>query len=289
MTVFSPAKLNLALRVLAREASGFHQIESLFCLLELADRIDIDTAAEGLSLEVVSPPESAGPPPDLGPPESNLAWRAAELFFQATRMRPGAAIRLTKRIPHGGGLGGGSSNAAAVLTSLNQAHGSPVPQAELLALAGRLGSDVPFFAAGVPRALAWGRGTRLLPLSSLPSRPVLLAVNGTPVSTAEAYALLAGERGVDYVAPPALLEPAADWHALADSAVNDFEGVVFRMQPRLRDLLSDIHATAPLLARMTGTGNVLFGVYRDAGALESARTSLAASWPDVRWLVTRTR
>ncbi|HSJ05247.1 MAG TPA: hypothetical protein VK936_01010, partial [Longimicrobiales bacterium] len=193
-TVLAHAKINVGLAVLARESGGFHQIETVFCRLELADEIEITTGGDGLRFSVAAPPEDPGPPPDLGPDDANLAWRAAIAFREATGRAPDLAIRLIKRIPAGGGLGGGSSDAAAVLAELNRIEGSPVPPDGLLRLGGGLGSDVPFFLSGAPFVLAWGRGTRMLPLPPLPSAPVLLAVPPMGVSTPEAYAALAATR-----------------------------------------------------------------------------------------------
>lgn len=149
----APAKLNLHLAVLARETSGYHQIETVFCALELADRLEVRRAGAGIVLEV----DGA----DLGPSEENLAHRAARTFYEAAAIAPEAEIRLEKHIPVGAGLGGGSSDAAAAMRALNMLHGTPLDEAALLQAAATLGSDVPFFLSGGPLALAWGRGERI--------------------------------------------------------------------------------------------------------------------------------
>jgi 4-diphosphocytidyl-2-C-methyl-D-erythritol kinase len=282
------AKVNLSLRVLAREAGGFHQIETLFCALELADEIEVSVADDVVRLDVVAPPEKPEPAPDLGPPESNLALRAAAAFFDAAALPPRATIRLTKRIPAGAGLGGGSSDAAAVLRALNTLHGEPLGDAALLAVGARLGSDVPFFLAGASLALAWGRGGRLAPLPPLPSRPVLLAVPAERVATADAYADLARHRGDDYVSGPAVLPAITGWDDVIAVAHNDFEETVFRRLPRLADLRGALLDAGALMARMTGTGSVVFGIFADATDAETARTALARRSDDVDWVLTRT-
>ena len=132
-----PAKLNLFLRVLAREADGYHGIETLYARMGLADTLRVDRTAGGVSLTVTGA--------DVGPPEQNLAWRAADAVLAATGRRFGVAMELTKRIPTGGGLGGGSSDAAGALLAVNQLANGAIPRAELLQMAYRLGADVPFF------------------------------------------------------------------------------------------------------------------------------------------------
>jgi hypothetical protein len=133
------AKINLFLRVLAQEDTGFHSVETLLCLLDLKDDLVVtpDPAPGEVTLEVIGA--------DLGPPEENLAFRAAKMVLAATGNRLGVGIRLTKRIPVAAGLGGGSSDAAAALVAVNAVVGNAVPQNELLQFAARLGSDVPFF------------------------------------------------------------------------------------------------------------------------------------------------
>jgi 4-diphosphocytidyl-2-C-methyl-D-erythritol kinase len=287
--VLAHAKVNLTLNVLARDDSGFHQLETLFCALELADEIQLAAASQGVHLTVAAPPEGDVPPPDLGPIERNLARRAAELFFRAADIEPAVRIRLTKRIPAGGGLGGGSSDAAAVLNALNRLYRQPIPRPRLLELAGQLGSDVPFFLAGSALAIAWGRGNRLLPLPPLPSAPVLLAVPPVRIDTGEAYAALAEARGHRFGPPAAIVHPGVRrWDDAASLASNDFEGIVFRRFPLLGDLRRAMSEQGAIMARMSGSGSTIFGVFDDAGAAESARASLAASFVETEFLLTRT-
>jgi 4-diphosphocytidyl-2-C-methyl-D-erythritol kinase len=284
------AKVNLRLAVLAREAGGFHQIETVFCALELADEVEVIPGGDGLSLDVVAPPEGGRPPPELGPVQQNLAWRAAALFYEHTGEPARVGIRLVKRIPAGAGLGGGSSDAAAVLRALNTLHDAPLSPAALLGLGARLGSDVPFFLSGARLALAWGRGSRIAPLPALPARSVLLAVPSIPVATAAAYADLARARGDDWTAPPAVLEPGPrSWAEAAAHANNDFEDVVFARLPQLAELRRAIENSGALIARMTGTGSTVFGVYGGAAAAEQARVALAAEHREVEWIATATK
>ena len=213
------AKVNLVLRVLAREASGFHQIETLFQRLELGDdvRVRVDGAGQTLDCQGA----------DVGPVERNLAWRAAQAYLARTGWPGAFAIEVEKRIPVGGWLGGGSADAGAVLRCLNALAPTPLSPAELLALAAPLGSDVPFLTVDAALALAWGRGERMLALPPLPSRELLLVTAADGVATADAYRWLAEARGHAPTAPTLWeLGGLGSWAAVARAAANDFEAVV---------------------------------------------------------------
>ena len=147
----APAKINLWLRILAREASGFHSLESLFCAVDLCDSVRLERVEAGVQLEV-----EGGV--DTGPPESNLVVRAARAFLVATGAGDGGVrIHLRKRIPSAAGLGGGSSDAAATLRGLNVLYGDQLGQDAVMQIGVGLGSDVPFFLGGSAFALAWSR------------------------------------------------------------------------------------------------------------------------------------
>ena len=145
----------------------------------LYDEVHLERTAEDLSIEVVGPA--------LGPEEENLAYRAAQLLIDRVNCSDGVRIRLTKNIPTGAGLGGGSSDAGATLRALNVLLGDPLSSTQLLELAGKLGSDVPFFTEGSGAALAWGRGERLVTVPTLEDTHVVLALPPVSVSTALAY------------------------------------------------------------------------------------------------------
>jgi 4-diphosphocytidyl-2-C-methyl-D-erythritol kinase len=258
------AKVNLLLRVLAREASGMHGLETVFCRIALADSLVAERTASGISLDV----EGA----ELGPPEQNLAWRAADAVLAATGRRFGVRLLLTKRIPVGAGLGGGSSDAAATLAAVNQLAGDAVPRAELLHAAARLGADVPFLLSDAPLALAWGHGTRMLALPPLPIRPMVLLLPPLAVATAEAYAWLDRQQGEESPRVSVLLDPGVlgNWGDLARLGGNDFEAPVFARHPELRAAFGALAATQPLLCRMTGSGSALFAVYRSEADRDAA-------------------
>lgn len=282
---FAPAKLNLSLRVLARETTGYHQIETLFCALELADEIAISRTAGGVSLAVDPPTDRPGAAPDLGPIEGNLAYRAAALFLQEAPLDGGVHIRLVKRIPAGAGLGGGSSDAAAVLRALNELRSKPIPEHALLELGSRLGSDVPFFITGAPLALAWGRGERIAPLPPLAPAPVVLAVPPERVATADAYAAFTAAGAPS----PMVVRIPASWSDIANLAHNDFEGTVFSSHPRLGAVRAMLEDAGANIARLTGTGSVVFGLFGDAAGAAAAADRITGAYPDIDTIVTQTR
>lgn len=252
----APAKVNLFLRILAREADGYHGIETLFCLTDLADDLTAERREGGtVTIDVVGA--------ELGPPADNLAARAAELVLQATGRRFGVHLTLEKRIPAEAGLGGGSSDAAAALVLTNRLAGDAVPRHELLQFAARLGSDVPFFLSEARLALAWGHGDRMLRLPPLPAAPALLLVPPEGMSTREAYGLvdegLANRRRGGLALE---LEALRSWGDIARMSGNDFESVAFARRPTLRAAFEALAATHPLLCRMTGSGSALLAVYR---------------------------
>ncbi|MGZ8378184.1 MAG: 4-(cytidine 5'-diphospho)-2-C-methyl-D-erythritol kinase [Gemmatirosa sp.] len=223
-SVLAQAKINLFLRVLAREASGYHQLETLFQRLELGDDVRVRVDVSGRTLDCGGA--------DVGPVARNLAWRAAEAYHAATGWPDAWAIEIEKRIPVGGGLGGGSADAGAVLRCLNALAPQPLSAGELLALGAPLGADVPALTTEAPLTLAWGRGERMLALPPLPPRRVHLALFGEGVSTAEAYGALAARRDGELRPRPILWAPdrLARWDDVALVATNDFEAVVFPLR-----------------------------------------------------------
>jgi 4-diphosphocytidyl-2-C-methyl-D-erythritol kinase len=263
------AKLNLFLRVLARESDGFHGLETLFCLVDLTDELRAERREGG---EVTLDVQGA----ELGPAAENLAVRAATAVLGATRERFGVHLTLTKRIPARSGLGGGSSDAAAALVAVNRLAGEAIPRHELLQLAAKLGSDVPFFLSGAPLALAWSRGERLLRLPPLPAAPALLLTPPVPVSTPEAYRWVdearqsAGRRG----AVALDLDALSTWGDIGRMAGNDFESVVFGRHPPVRAAFEALVGTRPLVCRMSGSGSALFAVYRSERDREDAQMML---------------
>jgi 4-diphosphocytidyl-2-C-methyl-D-erythritol kinase len=251
------AKINLFLRVLSRNQDGYHDLETLFCLISLADGLHAERrGGRGVTLEVRGP--------DLGEADQNLAVRAAAMVLDATGNRFAVHLTLTKRIPVRAGLGGGSSDAAAALHAVNQLAGHAVPRHELLQFAAHLGSDVPFFFSGAPLALGWSRGERMLRLPPLPSLPALLLTPPIPVSTAEAYHWVDGgrESGGRRGAVALDLDALSRWGDIGRMAGNDFESPVFSHYGEIRAAFEVLVTTRPLVCRMSGSGSTLFAIYR---------------------------
>lgn len=267
----APAKVNLRLRVLAREESGFHSLETVFCAISLSDQLRIVEGGPGIRLHV----EGGG---DLGPPERNLAVRAAHAFFSEVGQSPAIEISLRKHTPSAAGLGGGSSDAAAVLVALNALHGDPLPRPRLLQLGIALGSDVPFFLCGSPLALAWGRGERLLPLPPLPPRPLLVAHPGEAMPTAEAFAAIAARRGAGGGGRAFSMDPAdlASWEGVERIAENDFGPVLRERIPRLGEAEERLRAAGARVVLLAGSGSSIFGVFGDDASRDAAAPTLAA-------------
>lgn len=164
--MLAQAKINLALRVFGKQTDGYHSIETVFIRLDLGDDVEIRTTRSERSLRCFEMRDKR--------PEENLAYRAAELFANETGWPKGFEIEIVKNVPIGGGLGGGSADAGAVLQILNTLSSKPMSSEKLLELAGRVGSDTPFLASDYVMALSWGRGERLLRLKPLPSRDIQL-------------------------------------------------------------------------------------------------------------------
>lgn len=293
--VAAPAKINLSLRVLGKREDGFHEIRTLFQGIDLGDELRVRRVGRGVTLEVRGP--------DLGPLEENLAFRAAELFLEASGETQGAHIQLTKWIPAGAGLGGGSSDAAAVLRALSWLSPFPPPPGELLRLGAELGSDVPFFLGESPLARGEGRGERLTPLDPLPTTDVVLALPPVHVPTAEAYRAL--DRG-GWTAPtpgggpedadvdpshsatanevdPGSAPGPTDWSQVAVELVNDFESVVAAAHPDVARSLDALKAEGASGVLLSGSGAASFGLFRDRVAAERAadHLTLELGWPFV--------
>lgn len=283
------AKINLVLRILAREASGYHGIETLFQLLELHDLVHVRVGTMSPSLTCEGPTMPAG---GLGPVEHNLAWRAAVAYLAASGWDTGWAIEIEKQIPVGGGLGGGSADAAAVLRAFEALSPAPLGMERLLQIAGALGADVPFLVSGESLAWAWGRGDRLLPLPALPTAAVMLAVFPEGVNTGAAYGAFARARDARGDAVHAFAYPASaftSWESIADVAANDFEPVVSEMHAGVALVLPWFRQMAATARR---NGSAAIGMMSGSGAtcfvLHTGATDMPTDGP-VTLLPTRTR
>lgn len=253
-SVEAQAKVNLRLCVLAREASGYHQLESLFLRIELADsvRVATDTTVRELHCPGLDLPQA-----------QNLAFRAAVAFSEAAGWPTGFRIDIEKRIPAGGGLGGGSADAGAVLRALNAVAPKPLAPAALNTVALQLGADVPFLAMDAPYALGFGRGERLLALPPLPAREILLALPPFGVETKAAFGWYAeAQAGAALRAPaPLTLDDLDRWERVVPLAVNELEDVVVARHPDIGRCVEAMRGAGAKIARMSGSGSTAFGVF----------------------------
>ena len=276
LTVQAPAKLNRFLAVLGRRADGFHELELVTTVLDgvpdLTDTLTAEPAAE-LSLAIAGPTGEG-----LAADESNLVIRAWRLLEDAARRPLPAALHLEKRIPHGAGLGGGSSDAAAALRLGNRLFHLGLDDGALLGMAARLGSDVPLFLLG-GTSLGLGRGERVFPLRPVALEPLLLAHPGLHVSTPSVYRAL---QDVGYPFPEAL---ASQPEGVAPPWRNDLTGAALWVCPPLAEVRDALRDTGgePLLC---GSGSCWAGRYADPDAREAARRLLEKDHPGWRlWRV----
>lgn len=263
MHVRSYAKINWALRVTGKRPDGFHDLETLFQTVSLYDELTFAPAADRLTLSCDDP--------TIPTDESNLVARAARALGV-----PPVAIHLTKRIPAGGGLGGGSSNAAATLLALDRMFSLRTSRERLQQIALTLGSDVPFFLEG-GTAYATGRGERLVPLAPSPRIALLLLFPDERVSTPEAFRSLtrfSEPMGIDRYR--ALV--AGDFLAHSGELTNDFEEPVFARLPRLGELKERLLEAGAAWGGMSGSGSTIVGAFRS----EAERDRAGARFTDSR-------
>jgi 4-diphosphocytidyl-2-C-methyl-D-erythritol kinase len=275
ITLAAPAKINLSLRILGKRPDGFHELETLMVPIGLADEIEIVHApGHGISL-TCNDPEI---PTDSG----NLCVRAVELFREETGIAHGVVISLMKRIPHGAGLGGGSSDAAAVLKGLNALFDEPLVAEELALLAASLGSDVPFFLHDGP-AVCRGRGEILEEAPAIPERRILLIKPPFPVPTAWAYKRYAEVRESGMKLP---IDPVQ--HLDGIELVNDLEPPVFAkylLLPAIKEWL--LEQSCVESAFMTGSGSTMVAVIKTAAAAEDfppVKQAIHTEFGETMWL-----
>ncbi|HEX4825485.1 MAG TPA: 4-(cytidine 5'-diphospho)-2-C-methyl-D-erythritol kinase [Candidatus Polarisedimenticolaceae bacterium] len=278
--VSCPGKINLALKVLGRREDGFHEIVTVFQAIDLADRLIVGDA-EALTLETA----------DTSIPRdgTNLVLRAAALLRERVPAAAGrgAAFHLEKRLPVGGGLGGGSSDAAGALVALDRLWQLGLSEDALRGLAAELGSDVPFFLAG-GTALGTGRGEIVERLPSIPARDVVLGVPRGGLLTSEVYRAL----GRALTPTPRDVTVTRFFVKLAERndfalATNDLEEAAFVMRGDLVAFRDALRASGAELALLSGSGSSVFGVFRAEKDAASIALALRREFPD--WAVHRCR
>ena len=270
MQLFAPAKINLSLKILGRRADGFHDIDTLMAPISLRDELVIEPneSASGIDFSIDDSTLPTG--------EENLVVRAARRFYAEIEEEPRVRITLRKRIPHGAGLGGGSSDAASTLLGLNQLHGTPLSFSRLTSLAAGIGSDVPFFLTAGP-ARCRGRGEIADPVEALPGLPLLLLKPEFGVPTPWAYKQWRDSReipGIDY-SPQQISNLTVE---------NDLERPVFEKHIFLARmkvwLLEQPEVAAALLS---GSGSTMFAVLSHSGGAEALAHRARAELDPLLW------
>ena len=238
--------------MLGKRANGYHDLSMVMTRISLFDEVTLTLKAEGVSLECDNPLVPSG--------ADNIAWKAAQELIGRKNLQTGVDIAIKKRIPMGGGLGGGSSNAAAVLMGLNELTGKRVGEEELMEMGLNLGADVPFFIFN-RTALAEGVGEVLSPVDDLPGLWLILINPGIHVPTAEIFGNL--NLGLTNKREEHTITRFYHKYSMVVSSLyNDLEKVTFRLYPKVRearDLLLEFGATGSL---MSGSGSTVFGIYR---------------------------
>jgi 4-diphosphocytidyl-2-C-methyl-D-erythritol kinase len=281
MEIQAPAKINLFLEVVGKRQDGYHLLRTLMCCIGLYDTLHFEMGAAATTIACDHP----GVPAD----ETNLAFRAAMLFNRTlaettTRSPEHVAIHLTKRIPVGAGLGGGSSDAAAVLKHLNHHYQHPLPLQTLYTLALALGADVPFFIEARP-AMATGVGEQLEPYAGLPPAEVVVVYPGFGMSTAEVFKnlnlrLTKCEKHLRY------FPFKYGKFDMVRHLRNDLETVAIRQFPEIPAIKKELLNQGSMGALMTGSGSAVFGLFGDK---RTGREAADALGRNARWQVFATK
>lgn len=289
LALASPAKINLFLHVTGKRRDGYHELNSLMVPVGLEDRMVLTFEGQGVSI--------ACSHPEVPEDNRNLVWKAAELFEKACREKSGETafegirIDIHKTIPVGGGLGGGSSNAATLLTALNHRCGRPFSQQDLMEMGLALGADVPFFIHG-GAAWASGVGEVLTPCDDLPDFSLILCWPGVVSSTAQVF------KKLDYTLtlPPNYIKNTGSnvlpsgqgpdhWRDLH----NDLEGPACRLYPQIGSTKEEMELLLKRKVFMSGSGSSLFALFSDHGTAERGFSTLSKAWSGSRKKVFLTR
>lgn len=264
MKLFAPAKVNLGLSVLGKLPSGYHELHTIFAALTVGDELEVEPTTSGITLEVRGANLSAG--------SDNLVYKAAQLYLDVAGIHSGVRMMLQKNLPLAAGLGGGSSDAAAVLKALSLLYPS---SANLPEIALKLGADVPFFLGSGP-AEGRGIGERLTPLEPIQANLVLLNP-GTAVAAVSAYKNLKPEEWQAELDVQSILEAIHSGQQL--NYWNTLEGPVFRLEPPLAELKTELEQSGLLGVLMSGSGSTLFGLAESAEEAMAIAQKLSVRFP----------
>lgn len=263
ITVECKAKLNLAIDVLGKREDGYHTVEMVMQQVSLSDTVSIELLDSGIVL--------TGENGDMPQGMDNIAYRAACLFFQATRQSSGAKIHIVKRIPMGAGMAGGSADAAGVINGLNELFGHPLSLKQRMGLGLELGADVPFCIHG-GCVLAEGIGEDLTPLGPAPDVSYLIAKPAQSVSTKWVYEHLDYTKKPEQLCVQAVAEGVrrGDLEMIIENAGNVLENATVPAYPVVGDLKRLMMRCGAMFSMMSGSGSAVFGMFDDAKAAEKA-------------------
>lgn len=274
----APAKVNLTLHVVRRRPDGFHDIDSLFVAVDLADELSFELIPDSASIELTCAWDLAGTlqPPALPTDDKNLIVRAARRLQEVSSVRRGVRIHVRKRIPAEAGLGGGSSDAAETLRALHVLWGFHQSEEELSTIAAELGSDVPFFLANFAAAHCTGRGEHVSPVDLPGGLPLVLARPQSGLSTAEVYARCQPNPETSDLR--ALLELIRDgrWEHAAHVLRNDLEPPATAISSEISSLLTTGRAADSIAAQLSGSGSASFFWCRSAAHAQRVQQQLLA-------------
>jgi len=276
LPVFAPAKVNLHLAVKNKRLDGFHDIDSVFLALDFGDTLYFDVIEGKNTVEI----DMEGINSPL-PTEKNIIFKAVSLFREKTGFSQGLKITVEKRIPMGGGLGGGSSDAAAALLALNKLAAFPCRREDLLEMAAFLGSDVPFFIYETPAARVTGRGERILPLDA-PKLFLVLVSPGFSSDTSAAYKLFDEEKRIykpsnDDIGE--LLKEGVFDEKVYSHFTNDFLSVFPEPEKSIyNEIIAKLRESGAQYANLSGSGSACFGVFADREQARKAADVLRGKW-----------
>jgi len=271
--ILAPAKINLRLEVLSTRQDGYHEIKSIICPIKLYDLVTIFSSDQEIRLTS----DTDNIPLD----GNNLAYQAATLLIQKAKISKGVRIHIKKSIPVASGLGGGSSDAAAVMKGINELYQLNYSQSELIKWGSEIGADVPFFLFPGP-ALATGIGEKLTPIQITPPFWTLLVTPSKPVSTAWAYSQFKGNlrKGTFAISEKIDLLEIGN-----DLLYNDLEGVVTKYLPEVDEIKRVLSKQGAWGSLMSGSGPTVFGIFFDEKKAKKVEKELLRNYQDRGWKI----
>ena len=268
------AKINLSLDVLGRLENGYHEVQMVMQTVSVFDLVTVSKIKHGIELSTNLP--------YLPIDRNNIAYRAAEEFFEYTGIKEGVSIDISKRIPVGAGLAGGSSNASAVLKAMNKLFGTGLSLKELCNIGVKLGADVPYCVLGGTR-LAEGIGEKLSPLPRLPKCSIILVKPGFSISTKTVYEKI--DSCIDYKHPETkkIIEGLrqSDLNTITSAMGNVLEEVSIAEHPILQQVKDELYSLGAIRAQMSGSGPTVFGIFKTYDEARRAKKELWGKYKTV--------